>query len=91
MLDPNRVYGIKAKHQVVCHQEHSVPKEVDIRRCASEDTRLRLGVDYEISHRLERETSVNENVRPRNGWIMRSHINWREERVLTRTLGPEGS
>ena len=26
----------------------------------------------------------------KGGWIVRSHINWREERVPARTLGPEG-
>ena len=33
---------------------------------------------------------ANENARPRKGWIVRSHIDWREERVSTRMLGLEG-
>ena len=27
---------------------------------------------------------------PEGGWIGRSHIDWRRERVPTRTLGPKG-
>ena len=27
---------------------------------------------------------------PEGGWIVRSHIDWRGERVSERTLGPEG-
>ena len=57
-------------------------------------------VDCEIPHWLERETSVSEDVVPRNevdcemrshGWreSLRSHIDWRDKRVSARTLGPE--
>ena len=34
-------------------------------------------VDCEILHRLERGTSTSEDVGPRRGWIVRSHINGR--------------
>ena len=27
---------------------------------------------------------------PRKGWIVRPHIDWREERMSARTLGPAG-
>ena len=34
---------------------------------------------------------ANEDTGPQRGggWIVRSHIDWREERVSARTLGPE--
>ena len=38
-----------------------------------------------VPHRLEKGTSAGKDARPRNGWIVRSHINWRRERVLLRT------
>ena len=65
--------------------------EPDTRRCASEDAGLRKGVDREIPHPLERGTSANKDVGPQKGWwIVRSHIHWREERVPTKRLAPEG-
>ena len=71
-------------------------------RCVSEDAGPRKGVDCENAHKLERGTSANENAGPwrgpggvstrmlghEGGWIVRSHIDWREERVLARTLSP---
>ena len=33
---------------------------------------------------------VSEDVRPRRGWIVRSHVDWRRERVPMRTLDPKG-
>ena len=48
------------------------------------------GVDCEIPHRLERETSASKDVGPRRGWIVRSHVDWRGEQVSARMLGSEG-
>ena len=49
------------------------------------------GVDLgAVLHRLEEGKSASEDVGPQRGWIWgRSHIDWRKERVPTRTLGPE--
>ena len=44
----------------------------------------------EIPHRLERGISVSEDVGHRKWWIVRSHVDWRGERVPMRTLGPKG-
>ena len=43
--------------------------------------RLFIEITCEISHRLERR-STSEDVGPRMGWIVRSHIDWREERNI---------
>ena len=40
--------------------------------------------------RLERGTSASKDDGPQRGWTVRSHINWREERVPARTMGLEG-
>ena len=34
--------------------------------------------------------SVSEEAGPEGGWIVRSHVEWRVQRVSVRTLGPEG-
>ena len=39
-------------------------------------------MDYEILHRLERETSASEDVGARRGWIVKSHIGWGGERNI---------
>ena len=47
------------------------------------------GVDCGISHRLEKGTGASEDAGPRGlEWIVESHIDWRRERVPTRTLAP---
>ena len=47
-------------------------------------------MDCEILHRLERGTSASEDAGPEEGWIVRSHISWKAERVLARMLAPKG-
>ena len=48
-------------------------------------------VDCDTPHQLEREEQVLERMLgPEGGWIVRSHVDWRGERVPARTLGPEG-
>ena len=42
------------------------------------------GVDCEILHRLERETSASEDAGL--GWVVGSYIDWRGERVPAKTL-----
>ena len=64
--------------------------ELDTRRCTSEDVGPRRRVDCENPHQLERGTSVSENAGPEWELIVRSHIDWKEEQVSVRTLGPEG-
>ena len=44
-------------------------------------------VDSKIPYRLERKTSVSEDVGLQMQWIMRSHIDWKGKRVSARTLG----
>ena len=39
--------------------------KLGIEQCASKDTESRRGVDCEISHRLKRGTSVNEDTGPK--------------------------
>ena len=34
---------------------------------------------------------ASKDAEPRRGWIVRSHIDWKEERVSARTLGLEGA
>ena len=56
------------------------------------------GVDCEIPHRLERGTSIRARHHAicqrmlgfEKGWIVRSHIDWREKRVSVRTLASKG-
>ena len=55
--------------------------ELDTERCVSEfeggghwAVWVTMGVDHEISHRWERGMSASEDVGPRRGWIVRSHI-----------------
>ena len=67
-----------------CANEDVEPqKEGDTGWCVSEDAGLRRGVDCEIPHRLERATSVSEDVEPRRGWTLGG--------VVPRMLGPEGN
>ena len=56
--------------------------ELDTGLCASEEAEPRREVDT--------RWCVNKNVRPRRGWIGKSYIDWRRERVPKRTLNPEG-
>ena len=39
---------------------------------------------------LDTRRCTNENVGPKGGLIVRSHIDWKEEQVSVRTLGPKG-
>ena len=39
--------------------------------------------------KLGTERCANEDIKPRMRWIVKSHINWRRERVPAKTLGPE--
>ena len=49
--------------------------------CASEEVVPRRGVDT--------RRCASTDTRPKGGWIWQgSHIDWRRERVLARTLGP---
>ena len=54
------------RHETMCQQKHWAPKEVD----------------WGVPHRLEKGMSVNEDARPRRGWIVISHIGWRGERSI---------
>ena len=48
--------------------EEAKPRRgVDTRRCASKDVGPRRRVDWGVSHRLEKGTSVSENAGPRRG------------------------
>ena len=47
-------------------------------------------VNCEIAHQLERGTSASEDAGPQRRWIVRSHVNWRGERVSERTLTLKG-
>ena len=60
----------------------SASKGVNVRQCASKDVESRKGVDWEVSHRLEKGTSASEDAGPEGGWIARSYINWRGERSI---------
>ena len=67
---PAKMLGSKAVDWGVLHRLE--------RTSASENVGLqRVGVDCEIPHRLERGTSSSEDVGPRRGWIVRSHIGWK--------------
>ena len=50
---------------------------VSIRMLGSEK-----GVDWGVSHRLEKGMSVSEDAEPRRGWIVRCHIGWGGERNI---------
>ena len=56
--------------------------EPDIRRCISEEAKPQKGIDT--------RQCASKDAGPRRGWIGESNIDWRRERVPTRTLGPEG-
>ena len=53
-------------HEVVCQQGRWALK----------------GVDWRVPHRLEKGTSASENVGPKGGWIIRSHIDWGGKRSI---------
>ena len=55
--------------------------EADTGRCASEEAELRMGVDM--------RRCASKDAEPQKGWIERSHIHCRRERVSARTMGPE--
>ena len=58
----------------MCQQRGCDLKRVDTRQYASKDTRRYASKDAGLGR----------------GWIGRSHIDWRRERVSARTLGPKG-
>ena len=39
-------------------------------------------VDSRFLHRLEKGTNASKDVGSQRGWIVRSHIGWREERSI---------
>ena len=55
--------------------------EPDIGRCASKDSELEG--EWTPDGVLARMSD------PEGEWIVRSHIDWREEQMTVRTLGPE--
>ena len=66
-----------------CASKNTEPRRrVDTKRCATEDAGPRKSVDCEIPHRLKRGMSVSEDVGPERGWIVRSHIGWRDEQNI---------
>ena len=58
--------------------------EPDTEQCVSENAGPRREMDCEILYRLEKGTSVNEDIGSRleEGWIVRSRIYWRGERNI---------
>ena len=58
-------------HKVVCQQGRWAPK----------------GGGLGGPHRLEKGTSVNENVGSQRGWIVRSHISWGGEQSILYNKG----
>ena len=55
-----------------------VPHQLKKRMSTNEDAGLQKGVYYEISHRLEKRTSASEDAGPKERWIVRSHVNLKE-------------
>ena len=62
---------------MMCQPSRCSPKGVNSRRCASKDA----GPLGAVPHRLEEGKSVIEDVGPRRGWIVMSHIGWEGERT----------
>ena len=74
--------GIRARHRAVCLWGRWGSKEVDTGQCASEDGEpWREWTSGDVSART---------LGPEGECIVRSHIDWREERVPARTLGLKG-
>ena len=61
----------------------AVPRRgVDTRWCASKDAEPQTGVDLGVvPHRLEEGKNACEDVGPRRGWIVMSHIGWGGEQI----------
>ena len=65
-----------------------IPRRLEKGMSVSENARPRESVDCEIPHRLERRTSAKEDAGPKGGWIVRSHIGWRNKTFFIRAWKP---